>query len=114
MDVKSIYPELAEIPQEHKVDFINQTEYLINGEIRHWSGVFQKVLSPIYLEQAGETKQIELGEYPKLTADVALQAVAAAERAFDNGRGIWPTMSVRQRSGMLRISLSGCRKRKRK
>lgn len=97
MDVKSIYPELAEIPQEHKVDFINQTEYLINGEIRHWSGVFQKVLSPIYLEQAGETKQIELGEYPKLTADVALQAVAAAERAFDNGRGIWPTMSVRQR-----------------
>ena len=97
MDVKSIYPELAEIPQEHKVDFINQTEYLINGEIRHWSGVFQKVLSPIYLEQAGETKQIELGEYPKLTANVALQAVTAAERAFDNGRGIWPTMSVRQR-----------------
>jgi len=97
MDVKSIYPELSEIPQEYKVDFINQAEYLINGELRKWSGSFQKVLSPIYIETEGQTRQIELGEYPKLTADVAIEALNAAERAFDNGRGIWPTMSVRQR-----------------
>lgn len=97
MDVKSIYPEISEIPEEYKVDFINQTEYLINGEIRSWSGNFQKVLSPVYLEKSGETKQIELGEYPKLTEKESLEALAAAERAFDNGRGLWPTMSVRQR-----------------
>jgi glyceraldehyde-3-phosphate dehydrogenase (NADP+) len=97
MDLKSLYPEVSEIPQAYRIDYIKQTEYLINGEIRHWTGSFQKVLSPIYVKKASGIEQIVLGEYPKLTTEVALQALAAAERAFDSGQGIWPTMSVRQR-----------------
>jgi len=97
MDIKSIYPEISSIPEEHNVEYIRQTEFLINGEIRHWNGDFENVLSPVYLKNNGDIKQKELGEYPKLTGKEAMEAVVAAEKAFDSGRGIWPTMSVRQR-----------------
>ncbi len=97
MEVKCIYPEINSIPDEHRVDYIKQTEFLVNGEIRHWTGPFEKVLSPVYFRNNGDIKQKELGEYPKLTSKEAMEAVVAAEKAFDNGRGLWPTMSVRQR-----------------
>lgn len=97
MEVKCLYPESDSIPEEHRVDYIKQTEFLINGEIRHWSGPFEKVLSPVYFRNNGDSVQKVLGEYPKLTEKEAMDAVSAAERAFDSGRGIWPTMSVRQR-----------------
>jgi glyceraldehyde-3-phosphate dehydrogenase (NADP+) len=38
-----------------------------------------------------------LGRYPRLTPKESLEALDAAVRAYDHGRGAWPTMSVEKR-----------------
>ena len=97
MDIRNFYPEDKEIPKEHEIEYIVQKEYLINGEIRTWNGEMHQVLSPVYIRTNGDLIQKKLGEYPMLTEKEAAEAVDAAERAFDSGRGLWPTMSVAQR-----------------
>ena len=97
MNIKNIFPDEKSIPGDVITGFQKQSEYLINGEIRHWGGPFEKVLSPVFVKKGQNLEQRELGEYPKLTEKEAMEAVNAAEAAFDNGRGLWPTMSVRQR-----------------
>lgn len=97
MDIKILYPEDQQIPKEHNIEYIAQKEYLINGEIKVWDGEFHQVLSPVYIKTNGDLVQKKLGEYPMLTEKEAADAVEAAERAFDSGRGLWPTMSVAQR-----------------
>lgn len=99
MDIKNLYPGNDTIPSEHNIAYIKQKEYLINGEIRTWEGEFHQVLSPVYLNTDGRLIQKKLGEYPLLTENEALEAVESAEKAFDSGRGLWPTMSV---SGRIR------------
>lgn len=97
MEIRNHYPEEKDIPQEYNIEYIVQKEYLINGEIRTWDGEMRTVYSPIYIRNDGELIQKKLGEYPMLTEKEALEAVQAAETAFDSGRGLWPTMSVAQR-----------------
>ncbi len=95
--MKNIFPDEKNIPGDILTGYHKQTEYLVNGEIRYWNGNFQTVYSPVFINEGGRLKQKELGMYPKLTAKEAMEALYAAEKAFDNGRGLWPTMSVRQR-----------------
>jgi len=97
MNMKNVFPDEKSIPGNVMIEFQKQTEYLVNGEIRHWGGPFEKVLSPVFIKKGKNLEQKVLGEYPKLTGKEAMEAVIAAEQAFDNGRGLWPTMSVRQR-----------------
>lgn len=97
MDIKNLYPEEKDIPEKQAIDYTVQKEYLINGEIRTWQGEFHQVLSPVYVKTGGELVQKKLGEYPMLTEKEAAEAVDAAEKAFDSGRGLWPTMTVAQR-----------------
>ncbi|MCC6808211.1 MAG: aldehyde dehydrogenase family protein [Deltaproteobacteria bacterium] len=68
--------------------------YLIDGEVRTWSGAHIDVLSPIEDEHG---KRTVLGRAPKLSKEEALSALAAAKRAWSNGRGEWPTMRVQDR-----------------
>lgn len=95
--MKKYFPDENEIPEDVKPGSQKQTEYLINGEIKKWRGPFQEVLSQVFLKKNGKLEQVVLGEYPKLTQNEAMEAATAAEQAFDNGRGLWPTMSVRRR-----------------
>jgi glyceraldehyde-3-phosphate dehydrogenase (NADP+) len=81
-------PEAYRLPGE-----IHQTEYLLDGEIRHWAGPTRPVLSPVYRDGA----PVVLGSFPLLSEDEALAALEAARRAFDHGRGDWPTRSVGER-----------------
>jgi glyceraldehyde-3-phosphate dehydrogenase (NADP+) len=79
---------------------VQQTEYLINGEILNWAGPSISVLSPICVEDpssAGGVRQLVIGSYPMMTAEVAMQALKAAVGAYNNGLGLWPTMSVEDR-----------------
>ena len=42
-------------------------------------------------------RQVRIGSYPLLQEAQAMEALDAACRAYDNGRGLWPTMPVEQR-----------------
>jgi glyceraldehyde-3-phosphate dehydrogenase (NADP+) len=70
-------------------------KYLINGEIKKWNGAFSQVYSTISTSESYAPTL--LGEIPDLTYKEGLQAVEAANNAFDNGQGIWPTMKVSDR-----------------
>ncbi|MCG3138500.1 MAG: NADP-dependent glyceraldehyde-3-phosphate dehydrogenase [Phycisphaerae bacterium] len=86
------------IPAEHRLDQpIEQREYLINGELRNWSGPMQTVLSPIYLRAGSEVQPATIGRYPLLSREEALEAVQAAVRAYGQGQGYWPTLPVGER-----------------
>lgn len=91
----NIFP--SEVPAQYQITPLDQRGYLIGGEIRTWQGATEEVLSPICLTIAGEVVQQRVGSYPAMTAEESLEALKAAVTAYDQGRGLWPTMSVADR-----------------
>lgn len=93
-----IFPSLNDIPESLKVNSqIEQTEYLVNGEILKWDGPVKDVYSPIFVNENGVSKQVRLGSQPILNKEAALKALDAALSSYNNGRGEWATMSIRKR-----------------
>jgi glyceraldehyde-3-phosphate dehydrogenase (NADP+) len=96
--LSNLFPEESAIPSQYNVgSYLEQREYLINGELRQWPGTLNPVGSPVFLKEGGGYKQKIIGSTPLLTKYEALEALNAAVRAYDLGHGAWPTMSVAQR-----------------
>jgi glyceraldehyde-3-phosphate dehydrogenase (NADP+) len=91
---------------------VNQSEYLINGELRTWKGDTHPVLSPICTNIDGEIKQKQIGYYPLLTKEEALNALESAVDAYDHGRGEWPLMSVSERIDHIKMFLNKMREKR--
>ncbi|BAV04528.1 Acyl-CoA reductase [Filimonas lacunae] len=85
-------PEGFALPGE-----INQREYLCNGEMKQWNGTVHPVYSPVCVQTPNGLERKLIGSYPICTEAEAAEALDAAVKAYDNGRGEWPTMSVAQR-----------------
>ncbi len=101
-DIKSrmeaIFPYENEIPDKYKIEPIICDRYLVHGEIVKFNGEFQKVYSPVMVRtKNGQLKQVYLGEYPLMDETHSLEALDAALKAYDKGKGLWPTMSVEER-----------------
>ncbi|MCU0447946.1 MAG: NADP-dependent glyceraldehyde-3-phosphate dehydrogenase [Microscillaceae bacterium] len=97
--IQTVFPQEADIPEKYRLPgFLEQTEYLIDGEIRHWSGEMNDILSPVMLQnEHGNPEPKIIGRTPLLTPNEALQALDAAVEAYDNGRGYWPNLTVHER-----------------
>jgi glyceraldehyde-3-phosphate dehydrogenase (NADP+) len=92
----SLFPE--SIPAEHDIaQPLEHQGYLLDGSIRSWDGETQTILTPIYQRNGEQTSSKELGSCPVQDEQSALAAIEAASRAYDKGRGLWPTMRVEQR-----------------
>ena len=74
-----------------------QREYLIDGRFERWEGPLAPVVSPLCLATEQGDQHAELGSTPRLNAEAAMQALDAATRAYDKGRGVWPMMRVAER-----------------
>lgn len=85
-------PEKFALPGE-----IDQREYLSNGEMKQWNGTVHPVYSPICVRTPDGLQRKLIGSYPICTEAEAAEALDAAVKAYDNGRGEWPTMNVAQR-----------------
>ena len=84
------------IPEAYKINaLVEQKTYLINGEIKEWSGKMTDVYSTI--SSTENYKPTLLGSVPELTKTEALEALDAASNAYNNGQGEWPTMKVGDR-----------------
>ena len=100
IDLSTIFVSEDEIPEQYRLSAeLNQREYLSNGEMRPWNGEVHTVLSPICIKTAGGLQRKVIGTYPLCTEKESFEALDAAVAAYDNGRGIWPTMSVADRIG---------------
>lgn len=96
--IGNLFPREEDIPFEYRVsEPVDQTEYLINGELHHWEGPREKVLSPVCVRNGGEEQPKYLGSYPLLTGEESTKALIAAVKAYDSGQGTWPTMCVEER-----------------
>lgn len=84
------------IPELFKIDTpLTQREYLINGETLEWQGDTAEVYSTI--SSTDTYAPTLLGTVPDMREKEALQALEAAEKAYDKGQGVWPTMRVSDR-----------------
>ncbi|WP_263263749.1 NADP-dependent glyceraldehyde-3-phosphate dehydrogenase [Pseudomonas sp. RIT-PI-S] len=93
-----LFPTPEEVPEAWRFGEPQvQKEYLVDGRFEQWGGPLAKVLSPICFATAQGDQPVELGSTPRLSADAAMQALDAAVRAYDKGRGAWPMMRVAER-----------------
>lgn len=91
---------LDDVPAAHRVEPAEQREWLVDGELRIWDGPVQVVRSPVCV--GPDLERVLVGSYPKLGEPEALAALDAADRAWDLGRGAWPTMPVEGRIACVR------------
>ncbi|WP_445748540.1 NADP-dependent glyceraldehyde-3-phosphate dehydrogenase [Polaribacter sp.] len=85
-----------EIPNEFKIDaLLHQNTYLVDGILKEWKGKTANVFSTI--SSSKEYRPTLLGTVPDLGESEALEALHAAEKAYDRGQGLWPTMKVADR-----------------
>ena len=78
-------------------EVVNGNRYLIGGEIREWKGPTNEVKSCLFFNWNDGIVRPTLGLAPVLDAAEALEALKAAQKAWDNGQGEWPTMTVAAR-----------------
>lgn len=85
------------IPDEYKVPEIHQRVYLLNGELVEWDGEVTEIYSPVCIRTENGLKRKLLGSIPNIGPDEAMKVLDASVKAYDNGLGAWPTMSVEGR-----------------
>ncbi|MEJ6020912.1 NADP-dependent glyceraldehyde-3-phosphate dehydrogenase [Ramlibacter sp. PS4R-6] len=96
--LEQLFPAGDELPAQHRLPEVHQRGYLLGGELREWTGPTKPVLSPVCVRSAtGSVRQVSIGSHPQMGAEEADVMVAAAARAYDRGRGAWPTMPVARR-----------------
>ena len=90
--------EISKIPSQFQLSPYKSDEYLINGDLRKWEGKKSEVFSSIFSRNnKGETTPTFLGSVPDIDSETALEAASAAQKAYNRGKGVWPTMKVSQR-----------------
>lgn len=93
-----VFPVENDIPERYRLGApVEQREYLINGEMKTWTGNLNPVLSPVFTKAGDTYTQKVIGSTPLLTTKESLEALDAAVKAYDLGHGLWPTMSVTDR-----------------
>jgi glyceraldehyde-3-phosphate dehydrogenase (NADP+) len=84
------------IPEEYQIKkLLNQDTYLLNGELKQWDGQTAPVFSTI--SSTEKYAPTILGSVPYMGEKEGLEAVDAADKAYNNGQGLWPTMLVKDR-----------------
>ncbi|MEO5787846.1 MAG: NADP-dependent glyceraldehyde-3-phosphate dehydrogenase [Gelidibacter sp.] len=87
---------MSTIPEQFRIkSLIHQNSYLVDGELKSWSGESSEVHSTISSTEVYQPTL--LGTIPTLGEKEALDALDAAVNAYDKGQGLWPTMKVKDR-----------------
>ncbi|GAA0535562.1 NADP-dependent glyceraldehyde-3-phosphate dehydrogenase [Chitinophaga japonensis] len=97
--LEQLFPATAdEVPEEYRLpEEIHQREYLSGGEMRSWNGDVHTVVSPIGIRTANGLERKVIGSYPLCSAKEAMASLDDALAAYNDGRGVWPTMPVSER-----------------
>src|SRR5690349_2222627 len=111
--LENVFPSESSIPEQFRIqNQIEQREYLINGEMKTWTGPLNPVLSPVFVKNGDTYEQKIIGSTPLLTTKESLEALDAAVKAYDLGHGYWPTRSVTERIEHVEKFLEAMRKKR--
>ncbi len=81
------------IPSEFKITkLLHQDTYLVNGELKKWTGETSEVYSTI--SSTENYSPTLLGSIPTMGEAAADEVVQSAVIAYNKGQGVWPTMKV--------------------
>ncbi|HEY5914870.1 MAG TPA: hypothetical protein VJA21_30125, partial [Verrucomicrobiae bacterium] len=92
------FPTREQVPAEFRFEPASYERlFLLEGQIRSWVGPLAEVSSPICLNENGVLKRPVIGRVPLMDQAAGLAALESAVRAWDHGRGRWPTSNVMAR-----------------
>ncbi len=93
------------IPEQYQMkQQVDLQTWLVNGELRNWTGKTIDVFSSI--SSTPNYEPTKLGSIPAMGDSEGIEAVNAAADAYAKGRGIWPTMKVGERIACMSDFLS--------
>lgn len=92
-----LFPDLSDLPEGMVIPLLEQSEYLVYGELKVWNGPKNDIFSPILIRNNNSLQRARLGSYPEMDAEAMEEVLLAAHKAYDLGRGQWPTMKVSSR-----------------
>ncbi len=95
--MESIFKTEDQFAEEYKLDEIQQCVYLLNGECVKWEGPYITIYSPVCIPGPGGLNRKILGSVPRTSGKQSIEALEAAEAAYNNGLGEWPSMGVEGR-----------------
>jgi glyceraldehyde-3-phosphate dehydrogenase (NADP+) len=119
-----LFPTEQDIPEAYRLTgYMEQREYLVNGELIEWLGELAPVKSPVFIRHtqgsvsacdssSGQHEQVIIGSTPLLNAEAALVAMDAAVHAYDLGHGVWPSMTVADRIQHVEVFLARMREKR--
>ncbi|WP_427122148.1 hypothetical protein [Pseudomonas aeruginosa] len=65
LHLDSLFPSLDAIPEQYRPDApIEQRDYLVDGQLRHWDGPLAPVRSPVFLAEAGRRAPGDPRQHP--------------------------------------------------
>jgi glyceraldehyde-3-phosphate dehydrogenase (NADP+) len=113
--IDTLFPRLEDVPAAAEFApgggvYPDGGLYLVDGEVRRWTGQTSEVTSPVCVSIGGRVERRRMGAHAALTREEALGALDAAVRAWDQGRGRWPTMTVGARIDAVMAFVTGMEK----
>lgn len=93
-----VISEPDQVPEPHRLlSPLEQREYLMDGKLVLWNGENKTIYSPICRQNDNGIERTVLGSIPLLGREESLAILSSAISAYDEGKGLWPTMGVEKR-----------------
>jgi len=90
-----------------KIPYLESSTYLTDGKLLDWRGDFSDVYSNIALDK--NENPTKIGRIPDMDENSAIAALDSAVEAFGRGKGVWPTMKVKERIACMEIFVKAMR-----
>lgn len=112
--MRDFFPVIEDVPDKFRPgNGLKLNHYLIAGQLNPWQGEYADVVSPVCLRAADDTlKTLVIGQTPLMDREHALCALDAAVKAYGDGSGEWPRLSVEERIGHVESFLAAMREQR--
>ncbi|KAI0071926.1 aldehyde dehydrogenase [Panus rudis PR-1116 ss-1] len=103
-ELLSLFPKSA---SEVKPPSLNGNVYLLDGQILKFTDKTDAVVSVITPQDG---TRFRISEFARCNEEIAMKALNAAHKAWSNGRGEWPSMSMQERAKRMSAFLEDFKK----
>ena len=104
----SIFPFEKDVPPDMLKGIpVRRKDYLREGRVDNWRGPFREVTSPLLIRTVAGLSQKSIGSVPSMDEEASIGLLHEARKAFNNGRGEWPSLPAGERARRFEEFLNG-------